>query len=58
MSQVIESLDIFKLIIIGFIQGLIIFVKAIFNVGYPTNILVFLLLFVAPIITLIKLRIR
>lgn len=58
MSLAIETLDNIKIIFFGILQGFIIFVKAIFDVGYPTNILVFLLLFGAPIIALIKSRLR
>lgn len=58
MSQVIEALDLFKIFLFGFFQGCIIFVKTIFDIGYPTNIIVFLLFFGTPIAAFFKLRFR
>lgn len=58
MSNILETFDFMKFFLLGALQGIIIFVKAFFNVGYPTNILVFLLLFGAPIVALIKSRFK
>lgn len=58
MSTILESLDLMKFFLLGALQGIIIFVKAFFNVGYPTNILLFLLLFGAPIVALFRSRFK
>lgn len=56
MSNILEALDISKIILSGIIQGTIIFFESIFNAGYPTNILILILLFGSPIIKLLRSR--
>lgn len=52
----LETLDLFKIVFSGILQMLYLFAKAIYDAGFPTNVLIVILLFGAPATSYLKFR--
>ncbi|GEM_PF-2213213 len=56
MSNIIEASDFFKFFLEGCIQGFSLLIKGIFDIGYPLNLLLLVLIVGTPVAAYIKSR--